>query len=104
MTMVRANGWDFYCESVGSGPDLVFIHGEIHGIDYWEHQIADLSRDHRCLIYERRGHRRTGMPARSPQAAVTDREYRVGPAGRGNSYRYRSRFRDRRGPHIVSTR
>lgn len=63
MTMVRANGWDFYCESVGSGPDLVFIHGEIHGIDYWEHQIADLSRDHRCLIYERRGHRRTGMPA-----------------------------------------
>jgi pimeloyl-ACP methyl ester carboxylesterase len=61
MTMVRANGWDFYCESVGSGPDLVFIHGEIHGIDYWEHQIADLSRDHRCLIYERRGHRRTGL-------------------------------------------
>jgi len=62
MTMVRANGWDFHCEVIGQGPDLVFIHGEIHGIDYWEHQIADFSRDHRCLIYERRGHRRTGMP------------------------------------------
>ena len=62
MTMVHANGWDFYCEIVGNGPDLVFIHGEIHGIDYWEHQIAEFSKDHRCLIYERRGHRRTGMP------------------------------------------
>jgi pimeloyl-ACP methyl ester carboxylesterase len=61
MAYVHANGWDFYCEIAGNGPDLVFIHGEIHGIDYWDHQIAEFSRDHRCLIYERRGHRRTGM-------------------------------------------
>ena len=62
MTMVQANGWTFDCEIVGEGPDLVFIHGEIHGTEYWEHQIAEFSKDHRCLVYYRRGHARTGAP------------------------------------------
>ena len=60
MPMVNANGCDFYCEQHGQGPDLVFIHGEIHGIEYWDQQIADFSRDHRCFAYNRRGHARTG--------------------------------------------
>ena len=62
MTMVHANGWDFDCEIIGDGPDLVFVHGEIHGTEYWEHQIAEFSRDHRCFVYNRRGHSRTGAP------------------------------------------
>lgn len=63
MVSVRANGWDFQCEITGRGPDIVFIHGEIHGLDYWEHQIAEFSRDHRCFVYNRRGHAGTGAPA-----------------------------------------
>lgn len=59
---VRVNGCEFHCEIAGAGPDLVFIHGEIHGPEYWEHQIAEFSRDHRCLSYARRGHAGTGMP------------------------------------------
>lgn len=35
---------------------MVFIHGEIHGLDYWEHQLDEFSRDYRCLAYDRRGH------------------------------------------------
>ena len=62
MTTVHANGWDFQCEVTGQGPDLVFIHGEIHGLDYWEYQIAEFSRDYRCLAYNRRGHVGTGAP------------------------------------------
>jgi pimeloyl-ACP methyl ester carboxylesterase len=62
MALVRANGWDFHCEIHGQGPDLVFVHGEIHGVEYFEHQIAEFSRDHRCLVYERRGHALTGAP------------------------------------------
>lgn len=62
MTMVRANGWDFDCRITGEGPDLIFIHGEIHGTQYWEHQIAEFSNDHRCLVYHRRGHGLTGAP------------------------------------------
>ena len=64
MTMVSANGWDFDCEVVGEGPDIVFVHGEIHGTEYWEHQIAEFAKDHRCLVYNRRGHARTGAPGR----------------------------------------
>lgn len=62
MVMVRANGWDFDCDIVGDGPDLIFVHGEIHGTEYWEHQIAEFSKDHRCLVYHRRGHGPTGAP------------------------------------------
>jgi pimeloyl-ACP methyl ester carboxylesterase len=59
MPLINANGCDFYYEMQGSGPDLVFIHGEIHGLEYWEHQLAELATDHRCLAYNRRGHAKT---------------------------------------------
>jgi pimeloyl-ACP methyl ester carboxylesterase len=60
MTMVAANGWTFDCEIVGTGPDIVFIHGEIHGTAYWEHQVAEFAKNYRCLTYHRRGHSKTG--------------------------------------------
>lgn len=60
MPIINANGCDFYYEQTGEGQDLVFIHGEIHGMEYWEHQIAEFSRNYRCLAYNRRGHGRTG--------------------------------------------
>jgi pimeloyl-ACP methyl ester carboxylesterase len=59
MPLINANGCDFYYEMLGSGPDLVFIHGEIHGLECWEHQLAELAADHRCLAYNRRGHAKT---------------------------------------------
>lgn len=57
---IQANGCDFYYELEGDGPDLVFVHGEIHGLEYWEHQIPEFARDHRCFTYNRRGHAKTG--------------------------------------------
>lgn len=60
MPMIRANGCDFQCETSGAGRDIVFIHGEIHGMEYWEYQIAEFARDHRCFAYNRRGHAGTG--------------------------------------------
>ena len=62
MEKIAANGWNFESKIEGEGPDLVFIHGEIHGIRYWEHQINEFKKDHRCLIYHRRGHSGTGAP------------------------------------------
>jgi 3-oxoadipate enol-lactonase len=58
---VTANGCEFYYEMQGEGPDLIFIHGEIHGLEYWEGQIPEFARDHRCLAYNRRGHARTQL-------------------------------------------
>ena len=62
MTMVPVNGWSFDCEITGEGPDIIFIHGEIHGKEYWEHQLKKFSKTHRCLTYNRRGHSTTGAP------------------------------------------
>jgi 3-oxoadipate enol-lactonase len=45
----------------GQGPDLVFIHGEIHGTEYWEYQIPEFAREYRCFAYNRRGHARTEL-------------------------------------------
>jgi 3-oxoadipate enol-lactonase len=56
MATARVNGCDFNYRVKGTGPDLVFIHGEIHGSEYWEHQLEEFSRDFRCLVYDRRGH------------------------------------------------
>ena len=36
MPMINANGCDFYYEQQGQGRDIVFIHGEIHGMEYWD--------------------------------------------------------------------
>ena len=61
MPTVNANGCNFHYEMQGEGPDLVFVHGEIHGLEYWEHQLPDLARDHRCFAYNRRGHAGTQL-------------------------------------------
>jgi 3-oxoadipate enol-lactonase len=61
MPIIQANDCDFYYELQGQGPDLVFIHGEIHGIEYWEYQIRELAREFRCFAYNRRGHAKTEL-------------------------------------------
>jgi len=60
MPMINVNGCDFYYQMEGRGRDLIFIHGEIHGLEYWEHQFPEFSADHRCFAYNRRGHAKTG--------------------------------------------
>jgi 3-oxoadipate enol-lactonase len=60
MPRINVNGCDFHYRTEGRGPDIVFIHGEIHGMEYWEYQLAEFSKDHRCFTYNRRGHAETG--------------------------------------------
>ena len=60
MPLINANGCDFYYQMEGQGRDMIFIHGEIHGLEYWEHQFPEFSTDHRCFAYNRRGHAKTG--------------------------------------------
>jgi pimeloyl-ACP methyl ester carboxylesterase len=59
---VNINHWNFDYELFGQGSDIIFIHGEIHGTVYWAHQIEEFSKRHRCLVYHRRGHAKTGAP------------------------------------------
>jgi 3-oxoadipate enol-lactonase len=56
MCIAALNGCDIYYDLCGAGPDVVFIHGEDHGIEMFEAQVAHLSANYRCLTYYRRGH------------------------------------------------
>jgi 3-oxoadipate enol-lactonase len=61
MPIARINNCDFYYEVKGNGPDVIFIHGEDHGIEMFEHQLAHLSSQYRCMTYYRRGHGRSEL-------------------------------------------
>jgi 3-oxoadipate enol-lactonase len=56
MPSVTVNKCEIYYEQHGVGPDLVFVHGETHGINLFDDQIPHFSRRFRCLSYDRRGH------------------------------------------------
>jgi 3-oxoadipate enol-lactonase len=62
MPIADINGCNIYYELGGIGPIVVFVHGEDHGIEMFEHQIVNLCRDYQCLAYYRRGHGRSELP------------------------------------------
>jgi pimeloyl-ACP methyl ester carboxylesterase len=63
--VIHANGIDFDVTEIGAGePAIVFIHGLACDASSWEPQVADLSRDHRCLAINFRG--RGSTPATPP--------------------------------------
>jgi 3-oxoadipate enol-lactonase len=62
MPSAHVNGCSIYYETTGHGPDVVFVHGEDHGIEMFEQQVADLSGDYRCITFYRRGHGRSELP------------------------------------------
>jgi len=44
-------------------PALVFAHGFAVDMTTWHYQWKDLSRDYRCILYDQRGHGRSGQAA-----------------------------------------
>lgn len=62
MPTVNVNGCDLYYETQGSGPTVVFVHGETHGIEMFEEPIAHFSKSYRCVAYYRRGHGKSALP------------------------------------------
>jgi 3-oxoadipate enol-lactonase len=62
MPTARVNHCDIYYEAAGAGPPVVFIPGETHGIELFEHQLPHFARRFRCVSYYRRGHGKSGCP------------------------------------------
>jgi 3-oxoadipate enol-lactonase len=62
MPVADVNRTQLSYEIKGNGPNLVFIHGENHGIEMFRDQVADFSNDYRCVTYYRRGHGPSGSP------------------------------------------
>jgi 3-oxoadipate enol-lactonase len=61
MPIANVNDCEFYYEMSGTGPDVVFIHGEDHSIEIFEHQIAHFLKRYHCTTYDRRGHSRSQL-------------------------------------------
>ena len=62
MPHASANNCNFYYESAGAGPPLIFIHGETHGTVLFEDQMPYFSSGYQCLTYDRRGHGKSEVP------------------------------------------
>ncbi len=63
--MVRsADGTRLHTEIFGpdDGYPIVFSHGITCALRVWKHQIADLSKDHRVIAFDHRGHGRSEIP------------------------------------------
>ncbi len=63
--MVRgADGTRLHTEVFGpkDGYPIVFSHGITCALRVWKHQIADLSKDHRVIAFDHRGHGRSEIP------------------------------------------
>jgi pimeloyl-ACP methyl ester carboxylesterase len=56
MPVAKVNGCGIYYETTGSGPDVVFVHGEDHGIEMFRDQVPYFAPNYRCTTYYRRGH------------------------------------------------
>jgi 3-oxoadipate enol-lactonase len=57
MPFAKINGSSLYFEdSGGPGPVIVFCHGFMLDHTLWDHQVASLSSDYRCIAWDSRGH------------------------------------------------
>ena len=64
MPTAHINGIDLYYELHGeNGEPLVLVHGYTGDITDWRFQVAELSRTHRVLVFDHRGHGRSAAPA-----------------------------------------
>lgn len=57
------DGTRLHVEEFGTGPPLVLLHGFSLDRTTWHYQVRDLAGDHRLVVYDHRGHGRSGLPA-----------------------------------------
>lgn len=59
MPTTRCHGADLYYEASGRGDPILFLHGVLHGLRFFEPQLTNLSDDNRVLAADFRGHGRS---------------------------------------------
>ncbi|MEE6210501.1 alpha/beta hydrolase [Salarchaeum sp. III] len=60
MPTVRTNGVETYYESRGEGPPVVVLHGAFSDHRVWAERTRPLTDEYRVVVYDLRGHGRTG--------------------------------------------
>ena len=56
----------------GSGPPVIFVHGSLSDLSYWQDQVVAFSRSYRAIAYSRRYNVPNKNPAIPGYSAVTD--------------------------------
>src|SRR3977135_2212625 len=62
MPKLNRDGVNIYYEVHGDGPTLLLTHGYSSTSAMWQGQIAALSRHHRLVLWDMRGHGRSDYP------------------------------------------
>src|SRR5260370_29857845 len=63
MPKINRNGVEIYYEAHGSGPTLLLTHGYSSTSSMWQGQIEALSRHHKLVLWDMRGHGQSDYPA-----------------------------------------
>lgn len=61
MPTIETNGFETYYERHGEGPPIVFSHGSSWDHRSWMPQVRGLSTDYEVIVYDVRGHGKTGV-------------------------------------------
>ena len=76
MAILTRGGVDIYFEVHGQGPTILLTHGFMDTSQMWQDQIDALARDHTLIVWDIRGHGRSGSPGDpglySQQATIND--------------------------------
>ena len=59
----KVNGIDMYYATFGSGDPVLLIHGGLGHADIWASQVAELSKTHKVIVADSRGHGRSTRDA-----------------------------------------
>jgi pimeloyl-ACP methyl ester carboxylesterase len=70
MPTINRDGVNIYYEVHGSGPPLLLTHGYSSASKMWQGQIAALSKQHKLVLWDMRGHGQSDYPA--DQAAYSE--------------------------------
>src|SRR3981189_2684096 len=62
MPKINRDGVDIYYEIHGSGPPLLLTHGYSSTSEMWHGQIEALSKHHKLVLWDMRGHGRSDYP------------------------------------------
>jgi pimeloyl-ACP methyl ester carboxylesterase len=62
MPKINRDGVEIYYEVHGSGPPLLLTHGYSSTSEMWQGQIAALSKHHKLVLWDMRGHGRSDYP------------------------------------------
>jgi len=98
MAFIERDGVRIHYEVHGSGPAILLTHGYSAAAEMWRPQVAPLSREHRLILWDMRGHGRSDYPRDpslySEEATIADMAAILDAVGASKSAKYHRQMRE----------